>query len=324
MRIFWDERQLAHRPSIEFFNGALEPASETPARAEQVLAAVGRTEPVTERGMAPLEAVHDPAYLELLRTAHDEWLAAGRSGDALPYCFPISRRPRKLERVDARLGAHATDTCAPITAGTWESATWAAYTALAAVDSALAGEHAFAVTRPPGHHAGAAFMGGYSYMNHACVSAEHARAAGRRVAVLDLDYHMGNGSEDILAGRDGLFLASLHADPSTDYPFFWGDRSEGNIRNTPLPRGTGFAAYDHALAEALEWIGEQGCDLLVISFGADTYRGDPISHFELDTSDYERLAQRIAGTNLRAAIVLEGGYALDALGRNVASFLAGF
>lgn len=324
MRIFWDERQLLHAPTAEFFNGALAPAAETPARAEAVLRAVGRTEPVTDRGLAPIQAVHEADYLDLLRTAHDEWRAAGRTGDALPYCFPVQRRPRHLTRIDARLGAHAYDTCAPIAAGTWTGAYWAVQTALAATEAALGGEHAFALTRPPGHHAGAAFMGGYSYLNHACVAAVAARAAGRRVALLDLDYHMGNGSEDILAGRDGLFLASLHADPATDYPYFWGAESHGNILNRPLPRGTGFAAYDQALAEALAGIGAAGCDFLVISFGADTFRGDPISQFELDTSDYERLARRIAASGMPAAILLEGGYALDALGRNVASFLAGF
>lgn len=324
MRKFWDERQLAHAPTHEFFNGRLEPAAETPARAEAVLSAIGATEGVEDRGMAPIEAVHEAPYLDLLRSAHEAWLAAGRDGDAMPYAFPLSRRARTLDRIDAQLGAHSTDTCAPVGAGTWQSAYWAAQTALSALGAALGGEHGFALTRPPGHHAGAAFMGGYSYINHGCVAAEAARAAGRRVAVLDLDYHMGNGSEDILTGRDGLFLASLHADPRTDYPFYWGEESHDNILNLPLPRGTRFDAYDTALAHALEWIGEQGCDLLVISYGADTFEGDPISHFLLTTGDYEQLARRVAATNLPAVIVLEGGYALGSLGRNVASFLAGF
>jgi acetoin utilization deacetylase AcuC-like enzyme len=146
------------------------------------------------------------------------------------------------------------------------------------------------------------------------------------VAVLDIDYHHGNGTQDILAGRDGIRFASLHADPATDYPFFWGhaDESGGNILNLPLPRGTEFATYDAALARALEWLGEGSPELLVVSFGADTYVGDPISHFALDTPDYARLARRIAALGLPTLIVMEGGYAVEALGANVASFLTGF
>jgi acetoin utilization deacetylase AcuC-like enzyme len=324
MRCYWDERQRAHAPVAEFFNGALHPAAEHGGRVDAILSAIGQTEAPSDAGLAPLEAVHGAGYLDFLERAYRDWVAAGREGEALPYAFPVvGRRPLRLSRIDAELGRYGYDTATPIGPATWEAAYWGAQTAVAGLEIALGGEHAFAFCRPPGHHAGADYCGGYSYLNNAAVCAV---AAKRRVAVLDIDYHHGNGTQDILAGRDGIRFASLHADPATDYPFFWGhaDESGGNILNLPLPRGTEFATYDAALARALEWLGEGSPELLVVSFGADTYVGDPISHFALDTPDYARLARRIAALGLPTLIVMEGGYAVEALGANVASFLTGF
>lgn len=327
MRCFWDEAQRAHAPATEFFNGALHPAADTVARVDSVLEAIGAVERPGPRDESELlEAVgraHSTEYLELLRTAYDEWLAAGRSGDILPYAFPIHRGPRTLQRIDARLGAHAYDTCAPIMSGTWDALLAGTNTLLAALDVALAGEHAFALTRPPGHHAGPDYMGGYSYFNWAAIAA---LASGKRTAILDLDYHHGNGTQDIVRGREDIRFASLHADPATDYPYFWGSAEEsgGNILNLPLPRGTVFAAYDEALARACDWLAEVRPQLLVVSFGADTFEGDPISHFAIRTGDYARLAARAAGLGPPTLVLLEGGYAVDALGANVAAFLSGF
>jgi acetoin utilization deacetylase AcuC-like enzyme len=166
-------------------------------------------------------------------------------------------------------------------------------------------------------------MGGYSYLNWAAIAA---LAFSKCTAILDLDYHHGNGTQDIVAGREDVRFASLHADPATDYPYFWGSAGEsgGNILNLPLPRGTAFAAYDDGLARACDWLGEGSPELLVVSFGADTWEGDPISHFALRTPDYTRLAARAAALGVPTLVVLEGGYAVDALGTNVAAFLSGF
>ncbi|GAA4007912.1 histone deacetylase family protein [Sphingomonas swuensis] len=327
MRTFWHEGQLAHRPASEFFNGALHPAADKVERAEHILAAIGRTEaphlPDEATLQAILEDVHSADYLALLSTAHAEWRAAGREGDAMPYAFPVRRRPLRLERIDARLGQHSYDTCTPVAEGTWPALLAGTATVLGALEAVLGGEHAFALTRPPGHHAGTDTMGGYSYLNWAAIAAIR---SGRRTAVLDIDYHHGNGTQDMLAGREGLSFASIHADPVSDYPYFWGhaDENGDNIRNWPLPRGTLLEAYDAALAEGCAWIGEQSPELLVVSFGADTWEGDPISHFALRTEDYARLARRIAGLGLPTLVVMEGGYAVEALGHNVASFLSGF
>jgi acetoin utilization deacetylase AcuC-like enzyme len=334
MRCFWDDRQRLHAPAAEFFNGALHPAAEHSGRVDAILAAIGRTEAPRDHGPEPLLRVHSATYLDLLKTAHAQWRALGRDGDAFPYTFPVvGRRPLDLSRIDARLGLHSFDTSTPIGPGTWESAYWGAQTALSALAAILGGERAaFAFTRPPGHHAGKDYLGGYSYLNNTAICAEAALAAGRsKVAILDVDYHHGNGTQDIFYDRKDVAFASIHADPATDYPFFWGHADEvgagdgdGATLNLPLPRGTNWSAYEPVLHRALEWIAAFEPALLIVSYGADTYAGDPISHFELATRDYAPMAARIGSLGLPTVIVMEGGYAIDSLGANVAAFLSGF
>ena len=329
MRCFFDDRQRGHAPAQEFFNGALHPAAESQARVDAILAALGPVEAPADHGLPPLLRVHAADYLDFLQSAFADWRAAGREGDAFPYTFPVvGRRPLNLDRIDARLGQYAFDTSTPIAEATWEAAYWGAQSTLSALEAIVAGEHAaFAFSRPPGHHAGRDYLGGYSYLNNAAIAAEAAIAAGiPRVAILDVDYHHGNGTQDIFAGRNDVLFASIHADPSMDYPYFWGhaDESSGNILNLPLPRGADWAAYQPALTQALDWVERGSPALLIVSYGADTYAGDPISHFKLEPDDYPQLARRIATLGLPTLIVMEGGYALDALSANVAAFLREF
>ena len=334
MKCFWDERQRAHAPAGEFFNGALHPAAEHPGRVDAILAAIGSTEAPADLGLEPLLRVHSADYVEFLRIAHGQWLDAGREGDAFPYTFPVvGRRPLTLSRIDALLGQFSFDTSTPIASGTWDAAYWSAQTALAATRAVLGGgRSAFALCRPPGHHCGRDYLGGYSYLSNAAIAAEEAIAAGRkRVAILDVDYHHGNGTQDIFYNRADVAYASIHADPAMDYPYYWGHADEvgsgdgeGATLNLPLPRGTDWDGYDPALSQALDWIGKHEPELLIVSYGADTYEGDPISHFRLTTGEYAPMARRIAALGLPTVVVMEGGYAVDALGANVAEFLSGF
>jgi acetoin utilization deacetylase AcuC-like enzyme len=334
MRIFYDDAQRDHAPARELHNGAFAAYAETPARVDAMLKAVGPTETPADRGEAPILAVHDAAYVGFLKEAPRLWQEAGRPGDAIPYAFPIrGRRPLRLDRVDALLGAHAFDATTPITADTWRSAYASAQSALAATQAVLEGERAaFALCRPPGHHAGADYCGGYCHLNVAAIAAQAARDAGvERVAILDIDYHHGNGTQDIFYARADVFYASVHADPKRDYPFYWGHADEtgkgaglGTTLNLPLPHGTSRDAFRAAQARALEAIAAFDPGLLVVSFGADTWEGDPISQFALTTPDYAVLAGDIAARGWPSVIVMEGGYAVDALGHNVASFLSGF
>lgn len=334
MRIFHDPRQRLHAPTQELHNGGFTAYAEKPERVDAIIAALPPTEPPPDRGDGPIRAVHDAGYLDFLQTAPKLWREAGRAGDAIPYVFPVlGRRPLDLKRVDALLGQHAFDATTPIGPHAYEASYWSAQAALAAADAVLAGERAaFALCRPPGHHAGADYLGGYCHINAAAVAAQAMRDAGRgRVAVLDIDYHHGNGTQDIFWSRGDVLYASVHADPATDYPFYWGHADEvgegngqGATLNVPLPHGTTLDAFRRAQGQALEAIAQFGAEALVVSFGADTWKGDPISHFALETENYAVLARDIAAAGLPTAIVMEGGYAVDALGRNVASFLSGF
>ena len=334
MRIFHAEQQRLHAPEKELHNGAFVPFAEHPGRIDAMLAALGPTEAPRDFGEEPILRVHPRPYLDFLKTAFAEWRAAGRPGDAAGYVWPVvGRRPLALGRIDARLGQHSYDAATPIAEGTWTATYWSTQSALAGVHAVLGGERtAFALCRPPGHHAGADYMGGYCYLNAAAVAAEAAIAAGReRVAILDIDYHHGNGTQDIFLDRGDVFFASIHADPKTDYPFYWGHADErgigageGATLNLPLPRGTAIDAFAPALDRALEAIARFGAEILICSYGADTFVGDPISFFALETADYAAIARRIAGAGLPTLVVMEGGYAVDALGANVASLLGGF
>ena len=331
---YFDRRQLAHEPVQELHNGGWTAYAEKACRAETIAASFAQLGPALDFGLEPLLDVHDRGYVEFLRTAFAEWRASGRDGDAIGYTWPVvRRRALRLDRIDAKLGLYSYDAATPIAEGTWEASYWSAQTALTALAAILDGNArtTFALCRPPGHHAGSDYCGGYCYLNHAAIAAEHARRSGRRVAILDIDYHHGNGTQDIFYSDPNILYVSIHADPSTDYPFFWGHADEcgegagiGKSVNLPLARGTEVSQYRDALARAIAAIKEHRADLLVVSFGADTFEGDPISHFRLRRDDYREIGLDISSAGLPAVILMEGGYAVDALGTNVAAFLSGF
>jgi len=334
MRCFYAPAQARHAPQVELHNGGFTAYAETPGRVAAILAAIGPTDMPADRGEPPILRVHTPAYVDFLKAAPRLWREAGRSGDAIPYAFPIvGRRRLALSRIDALLGQHAFDATTPITPDSWDAAYWSSQSALAATHAVLDGDRtAFALCRPPGHHAGADYLGGYCHLNHAAIAAQAARDAGiDRVAILDIDYHHGNGTQDIFWERGDVFYASVHADPAHDYPFYWGHADErgagagvGATLNLPLSQGTGIDAFRAAQATALDRIAAFAPGLLIVSFGADTWAGDPIASFALDTADYPVLAQDIAARGWATAILMEGGYAVAALGDNVAGFLGGF
>jgi acetoin utilization deacetylase AcuC-like enzyme len=331
----FDNRQLSHAPARELHNGGWTPYNETPTRAESIYRAIGAAVSAQDWGLEPLKAVHDAGYLEFLRTAYADWKCAGREGDAIGYVWPIvGRRPLNLSRIDARLGYHSYDAGTPIAVHSWNAAYWSAQTALTALDGLLSDgrKAAFALCRPPGHHAGRDYLGGYCYLNNAAIAAKEAQRRGAgRVVILDIDYHHGNGTQDIFYDDPDIYFVSIHADPATDYPFYWGHgdergagAGEGATLNIPLPRGTGMGGYGPALQAALSAISDWNADCLILSFGADTYAGDPISFFALERRDFGDIGNQISALNLPTLIVMEGGYATDDLGKNVAAFLAAF
>ena len=210
---------------------------------------------------------------------------------------------------------------------------WGAFCALDAAHAVADGARAaFALSRPPGHHAGADFYGGYCFLNNAALAAQALRDRGMaRVAVLDIDYHHGNGTQAIFYDRADVFFASIHGDPHTEYPFFLGymdelgtGAGEGFNLNLPLSRGTGFGQWRAALELALQRIAGFRADALVVSLGLDTFEGDPISGFRLRSEDYLAVGGDLADAGLPTAFIFEGGYAVVDLGVNAVNVLEGF
>ncbi len=314
-----------------------------PARADYVLEELkrrrlGTIETPTAFDDAVIARVHAPRYVDFLCGAWDEWVAldpANVQRDALPSYWPIRtfRSDVLPASLAARMGLFSYDAGSPLTSGTWAAAHAGAGCAITAAQRVASGERAaFALTRPPGHHAGADFFGGYCFLNNAAIAAQTLRDAGMaRVAVLDIDYHHGNGTQAIFYERADVMVTSVHGDPHTEYPYFLGyadERGAGaglgfNI-NLPLPRGTGFAAWRAALATALRGVAGFAPDALVVSLGLDTFAGDPIAGFTLQSADYLAIGDDLARAGLPTVFVFEGGYAVAEVGVNAVNVLEGF
>ncbi len=326
----------AQHGEAELTDGIFTPCYEQPSRADRVIGELRRrgTGGVTkphEDGIRSLETVHEQGYLEFLETAWPRWKAKHGDRDALPLNWraPGMRRDIVPRSIDGQLSHYSFDAGTPITAGTWEAALAAAAVAASAQALVSAGSRAaLAVSRPPGHHAGRDFYGGYCYVNTAAIAVERAREAGaRKVAVLDVDYHHGNGTQAVFWQEPAVFTCSLHADPRDTFPFFSGhadETADGTNLNIPLPHGTDWQSYRPGLERALSGIAGFAPDALVVSLGVDTWEGDPISHFRFRTSDYPGLGRAIASARLPTTFVLEGGYGLEAIGANVAGVVEGF
>ena len=276
--------------------------------------------------------VHTPSYLEFLSTAHERWRGEGRDGDAVPHTWPASRPGAVPDCLLGQLGYYVADAGTAIGEHTWDAVCGGADVVWAAVQQVQGGERAaMALTRPPGHHAAADLAGGYCLLNFAAIAAEAFRGEGTgRVAILDVDYHHGNGTQAIFERRADVFFASIHADPHVAYPYFTGHAHErgigggqGTTLNLPLPQGTDGPRYAVALQRAVAAITDFDAGRLVVSLGLDPYVDDPISGFRLTTDDFAAIGRAVAAVGLPTLLVLEGGYHLDSVGRNTAAFLAG-
>jgi len=315
------------------------PSPECPERADGVLAELeqqGIAQCVETRpcDSSRFVAVHAPEYVEFLRTAWTDWVAAGETAtNARPMTFVSGELRGLAERsIHGRLGKHSFDTSAPFVAGSWNAIRRSAETAVtAALQVAAGAPAAFALCRPPGHHASRDRCGGYCYLNNTAIAAQTLRDQGcSRIAILDVDYHHGNGTQSIFYARGDVLTVSLHADPRDEYPYFAGYADEtgsgkgsGLNINYPLPLGTNWHDYSTALGDALARISTFVPDAIVVALGLDTYAGDPTTHFGLRLPDYRSMGRMIRALGVPVLTVLEGGYAVEAIGANTASYLRG-
>lgn len=340
MQTFFSEDHRLHFPQAELSGGEFVTPYERPSRVEHVLSRLKeRGFPgVTDPGPVDMIAVQrllDPGFLSFLKTAWDDWKAEGYGGEVITTAMPTrhQRQDRIPRCIDGRVGyyCHASETA--ITGGTWRAALSSMASAQAAQRAVAAGaEAAFALCRPPGHHATADQFGGYCFLNNAAVVADMFVAQGaRRVAILDIDFHHGNGTQQIFYGRSDVLFASLHGDPLDMYPYYTGfadetgsGAGEGSTFNYPMAPGTPYdpwaEALDHAIARIKAW----GAEALVVSLGVDAYKDDPISFFKLDSPDFTDCGERLGRMGLPTVFCMEGGYAIEQVGVNTVNVLEGF
>ncbi len=294
----------------------------------------GPIRPPADFGVEPIGAVHDHRMISLLQTAYHDVHQDNPDGVLIPTTFRVGQRGggHKPNTPVGLLGYYSFDIGCPVFKDSWEAAYWSAQTAVSAADHIVNSNDqvAYALCRPPGHHAAADMMGGFCYLNNAAIAANALVDQGHRVAILDVDFHHGNGTQAIFYNRSDVLFCSIHADPLEEYPYFWGyadefGRGAGEHYNFnfPLPMGTGNAAYLEALKQALARIKLFVPTSVIISFGADIGDCDPVGGFKIDSDGFRQIGAEIRSLGLPTVVVQEGGYLLSTLGGHVVSFLDG-
>jgi acetoin utilization deacetylase AcuC-like enzyme len=350
MQVVYTPAHLAHDITVETFMGVPIPANEVAERAEKIRMALEADGGFTfggpnEHGEDPIAAVHDPGLIRFLEVA---WSEVRRQALGRPFLtadtYPnrnmfegmspeaVAALVREPEQAAGRAGFWGLDSAAPLVAGTYGAARAAVDVALTSVDLVLGGASAaYGLCRPPGHHSARSMYGGYCFFNNAAIAAEAiVRATGERVAVFDVDYHHGNGTQQIFWNRGDVRYVSIHADPDRAYPYFLGRADEigegpgtGENLNIPLRGGATNEDYLAATDQALEAILEVPGSVIVVSLGFDTYGLDPIGDFSLTTEVYHEVGRRTAATGRRLVVLQEGGYHRPSLGENARAWLRG-
>jgi acetoin utilization deacetylase AcuC-like enzyme len=349
MPVVWTDRHRGHAPNGGYWLGVREPGDEEPVRGDtlrdQLAAAGANIVDAPDLGLAPVLAVHDAGFVDCMRRAHPAWVAEGHLDDpgqpeVVPYLFAMpafaaryrpSHRPATIR---AEIGLYATDTLTLLSAGTFDAACAAVHAAVHAAALVAGGERAaYAAVRPPGHHAGANYFGGSCYFNNSAAAAQALRDRGAaRVAVVDIDAHQGNGTQEIFWHRGDVLYASLHVDPAQGwYPHYVGhadERGEGEgsgaTLNLPLPAGTGDDGWLPALDELVRAVRSFAADALVVSLGVDAAVDDPNSPLLVTDDGFAEAGRRLGALGLPTVFVQEGGYVLSTLGSLVLRVVEGF
>ena len=337
MQIVFDTAQLGHQPTGFLVRGQRQPCPEIPARALVLKEAAEshghRLVAPLSYGAGPRAAVHTPRYLRFLETAHERWQSLpGASAEVIPNVHPNGQPAGYPESVVGQAGYHMADTACPLAAGSWRAIVASADTAVHAARLVQGGAPAaYALCRPPGHHAFADMAGGFCYLNNCAIAATDLRRQAARVAILDVDLHHGNGTQGIFYARADVLTVSIHADPSNFYPFFWGHASErgegageGYNLNLPLALGSGDEPFLAALERGFTEIRSYAPEALVVALGLDAFQGDPLAGLKVTTQGFEEICRRIGALKLPTVLVQEGGYPSPELGRNLVASLKGF
>ena len=332
MKAFFHPAQNRHRPLSYLTRGKMRPPQELPERTPELLKGLENVgmqvaEP-EDHGMTPISAVHDLGYLRFLESAHRRW-PEDWGEEVMSNIFV--RSPNHMQGILAECARYQADGSCPIGEGTWEAAYWSAQSALSGADELLNGEQrAYAMSRPPGHHARRDAAGGFCYLNNAAIAAEALRSRFGRVAVLDPDMHHGQGIQEIFYERNDVLYISIHGDTTNFYPVVSGhetERGEGagygyNI-NLPMPHGSPESTFFDRLEEARNAIRLFDADALVVSLGFDVYQEDPQAKVAVSQSGFESMGGLISELGLPTLVVQEGGYHLESLADNATAFFTG-
>lgn len=340
MLTFHSARTKKRRAQTELDGGRLVTPYECPERVDMIIdrvraSGLGEIRVPHAYGLDPVLAVHDARYVRFLARAWDDWIAAGLHGEPIPSIWPARRTRADVvpDHIAGEIGYYALAAETSLCPGTFEAAQASTDIALSALDHVIdTGGPAFGLCRPPGHHAAADQYGGYCFFNNAAVAAQRALNRGAaNVAILDIDFHHGNGTQDIFYDRDDVLFVSIHGDPRQEFPYFLGYADEtgqgigqGCNINYPLPSGTGYGTWRDALDRALARVAAYKPDVLIVSAGVDTYEHDPISSFRLKSEDFTDCGRRLRQARLPTLFLMEGGYAVAEIGTNTVNLLSGF
>ena len=336
----YSEKHRLRDAKTELHGGELVAPFECPVRAEHILQRIkseklGEIISPEEFSLQAISRIHDGRFLNFLENCWQAWQASGYPGEAIPTVWPsrCMREDRIPNHIDGQLGYYALASETSISNGTWQAARTSANVALTAQAAIKKGaREAFALCRPPGHHAARDMFGGYCFINNAAVAAQAFLDQGAsRVAILDVDFHHGNGTQAIFYDRADVMFCSLHGDPNEAFPHFLGyadetgvGAGEGYNHNYPMAPGIHFKTWSSALEDACKKIRNYAPDALVISLGVDTFEHDPISFFKLTSDDFKRYGAIIARLNLPTLFIMEGGYAVEEIGINTVNVLQGY
>jgi acetoin utilization deacetylase AcuC-like enzyme len=342
MKFYYSEQQATHAPAHFLLRGSVASSPERPERAdllrEAIVSANGR---VTDPGVWDTDAlrqrlrqIHTDRYLAFLETIVEEWQQLpGAAESVTPNVHPTGHASHYPKHPVGRAGWHMHDMAAPLTKGSFSGIMASAASAQAAALAVVAGEtSSYALCRPPGHHAGPDRAGGFCFLNNSALAATVLRERFDQVAIIDVDVHHGNGTQDIFWRRDDVWTGSVHAEPDDYYPFFWGAASEigkgageGFNRNHPLPVGADGEAFMAALDSLLDEMSDTFTpDAVVVALGLDAHEDDPLAGMTLKTSDFTRMGHRLGRMGLPTVLIQEGGYPTDSLAGNLRAFLQGY
>ena len=339
MKTVYTKNHILRNSKTELFGGELVKPFERPERMEYILNEIKTRKlgPILDPvnfDMDIIYKIHDKKYVDFLNNAWNEWVALGFKGEAIPTVYPSRSMNSDVipTFIEGKLGYYCLANETSISEGTVEAAYESVKVALTAADMLDEEKSVFALCRPPGHHASKDQYGGYCFFNNVAIAAEKLKEKGaKRIFILDIDFHHGNGTQAIFYDRSDVFFVSLHGDPKDAFPHFLGHADEkgsgegvGYNCNYPMPPGTPYDVWTKSLDDSISKIQNFSPDALIVSLGVDTYENDPISFFKLKSDDFFDVGRKIASINLPTLFVMEGGYAIKEIGVNTVNTLKGF